>query len=66
MTTRKKDEKRALDIVAGRGDAPGAPGGARSAKGGLGGLELAGIALWLLVLVGGGLVAIYYFVLAPQ
>lgn len=63
MTTRKNDEQRALDIVAGRGDAPASPA---KAKGGLGGLELAGIALWLLVLLGGGIVAVYHFVLAPQ
>jgi hypothetical protein len=61
--SRKQNEQRALDIVAGRGDAPEA--GAKP-KGGLGMMELAGIALWLLVLVGGALVAVYHFVLAPQ
>lgn len=63
MTTRKENEQRALDIVAGRGDAPA---GAKPGKRGFGGLELAGVALWLLVLVGGALVAVYYFVLAPH
>jgi hypothetical protein len=63
MGTRQKDEQRALDIVAGRGDAGGS---AKAAKAGLGGLELAGIILWLLVLVGGGGAAVYYFLLAPK
>jgi len=64
MSSRKENEQRTLDIVAGRGDTQSAA--AKPAKSGLGGLELAGIALWLLVLVGGALVAIYHFVLAPQ
>ncbi len=63
--SRKENEQRALDIVAGRGDAPDAAVG-KPAKGSLGTMELAGIALWLLVLVGGALVAVYHFVLAPQ
>ena len=63
MTTRKENEQRTLDMVAGRGDGSA---GAKPGKRRFGGLELAGIALWLLVLVGGGLVAVYYFVLAPQ
>lgn len=63
--SRKENEQRALDIVAGRGDAPEAAG-PKSGKAGLGMIELAGIALWLLVLVGGALVAVYHFVLAPQ
>lgn len=63
--SRKENEQRALDIVAGRGDASDAAS-AKPAKGGLGTMELAGIALWLLVLVGGALVAVYHFVLAPQ
>ncbi|WP_374377163.1 hypothetical protein [Dongia sp.] len=63
MSSREKDEQRALDIVAGRGDA--APE-AKPAKGGLGGLELVGILLWVLVLVGGGLAAAYFFLLAPK
>lgn len=64
MGTRRKDEQRALDIVAGRGDAGETAGKPR--KSGLGGMELAGIGLWLLVLVGGGLGAAYYFLLAPK
>lgn len=63
MGTREKDEQRALDIVAGRGDAGPA---AKSTKGGLGGMELVGILLWVLVLVGGGLGAAYYFLIAPK
>ena len=63
MSARKNDEQRALDIVAGRGDAADTSTGV---KGGPGMLELTGIALWLLVLAGGGLVAVYYFVLAPK
>jgi hypothetical protein len=65
MASRKENEQRALDIVAGRGDAPD-DGGTKSSKSGLGGMEMAGIALWLLVLAGGGLVAVYYFLLAPK
>lgn len=63
--SRKENEQRALDIVAGRGDAPDA-GGSKPGKSGLGMIELAGIALWLLVLVGGALIAVYHFVLAPK
>jgi hypothetical protein len=63
MSSRKENEQRTLDIVAGRVDAPST---AKPAKGSLGAMELAGIALWLLVLVGGALVAVYHFVLAPQ
>lgn len=63
MSSRDKDEQRALDIVAGRAEnAPPAP----KAKSGLGGMEMAGIALWLLVLVAGGLGAAYYFLMAPK
>jgi hypothetical protein len=61
--SRKDNEQRALDIVAGRGSSDAA---AKPAKSGLGGMEWAGIALWLLVLIVGGLGAAYYFVLAPQ
>ncbi len=64
MGTRKKDEQRALDIVAGRSDAGDSAGKASKSK--LGGMELAGIALWLLVLIGGGVGAAYYFLLAPK
>lgn len=61
--SREKNEQRALDIVAGRVDAPAA---AAPKKAGLGGLEKAGIALWLLVLLGGGLAGVYFLVLAPK
>ncbi|WP_374652006.1 hypothetical protein [Dongia sp.] len=64
MGTRQKDEQRALDIVAGRGEAGDDAG--KPAKSGLGGMELAGIALWLLVLIGGGAGVAYYFLLAPK
>jgi hypothetical protein len=65
MSSRKENEQRTLDIVAGRTDGSG-DAGARPEKSGLGGMEMAGIALWLLVLAGGGLVAVYYFMLAPK
>jgi len=64
MASREQNEQRALDIVAGRGDGPAAS--PKAGKSGLGGMELAGILLWLLVLVGGGGVAAYYFLLAPK
>ena len=51
MSTREKDEQRALDIVAGRAGNDAAPAAKKS---GLGTLEFVGIGLWLLVLVGGG------------
>jgi|JI10StandDraft_1071094.scaffolds.fasta_scaffold723922_2 hypothetical protein len=61
--SRQENEQKALDLVAGRkAEAPTAA----PAKKGLGGLELMGILLWVLVLVGGGLGAAYYFVLAPK
>jgi hypothetical protein len=64
MSSRDKDEQRALDIVAGRATdgAANAPKG----KSSLGGMEMAGILLWVLVLAGGGGVAAYYFLLAPK
>lgn len=61
--SRQENEQKALDIVAGRTADAVAP---KPAKKGLGGLEMAGILLWLLVLVGGGLAAAYFFVLAPK
>lgn len=64
MSSRNKDEQRALDIVAGRGGDTAAP--AAKAKSGLGGMEMAGILLWVLVLVAGGLIAAYYFLMAPK
>lgn len=64
MSSRNKDEQRALDIVAGRGGDSPAP--APKAKSSLGGMEMAGILLWILVLAGGGLVAAYYFLMAPK
>ncbi len=63
MSTREKDEQRALDIVAGRAGNDAAPAAQKS---GLGTLEFVGIGLWLLVLVGGGFAAAYFFLLAPK
>lgn len=57
MGSREKDQQRALDIVAGRGEAT-APAAKRQSS--VGGMEVAGILLWLLVLVSGGLAAAYY------
>lgn len=62
--SRQENEQRALDLVAGRGAE--APAAAKPAKKGLGAMEMMGILLWLLVLVGGGLAAAYFFVLAPK
>lgn len=61
--SRQENEQKALDIVAGRGAETVA---VKPAKKGLGALEMMGILLWLLVLVGGGLAAAYFFVLAPK
>lgn len=61
--SRQENEQKALDIVAGRTTESVA---AKPAKKGLGAMEMAGILLWLLVLVGGGLAAAYFFVLAPK
>jgi hypothetical protein len=62
--SRRENEQRALDLVAGRvADGSAA---AKPAKKGLGSLELMGILLWLLVLVAGGLAAAYFLVLAPK
>ena len=61
--SRQQNEQKALDIVAGRTSEPAA---AKPVKKGLGTIEMAGILLWVLVLVGGGLAAAYFFVLAPK
>lgn len=61
--SRQENEQKALDLVAGRKvESPAAA----PVKKGLGALEMMGILLWVLVLVGGGLGAVYYFVLAPK
>lgn len=62
MASREQNEQRALDIVAGRGDA--AAGSPKPSKPGLGGMELTGILLWVLVLVAGAGIAAYYFLAA--
>jgi hypothetical protein len=62
MASREENEQRALDIVAGRGDA--AAGSPKSGKSGLGGMELTGILLWVLVLLAGAGIAAYYFLAA--
>lgn len=64
MTTREKDEQRALDLVAGRKDAR--ENQTKSASGRLGRLERVGIALWALVAAAGATAAVYHFALAPN
>lgn len=61
--SRQENEQKALDLVAGR---KAETTTAAPAKKGLGGVEMMGILLWVLVLVGGGLSAAYYFVLVPK